>query len=48
MAAGIEHRDRERRAIGLAALLERGIDDSAGLRERQGWHGMSSGRTYPA
>jgi hypothetical protein len=38
---GIEHGDRERRAIGIAALLERGVDDGGGLRERDDGHGGS-------
>ena len=39
MAAGIEHRDGERRAIGVAAFLERGVDDGGGLRKRDDGHG---------
>jgi len=34
--AGIEHRHGERGAIGVAALLESGIDDGRGLSERDG------------
>src|SRR5204862_5078207 len=34
MAAGIEHRDGERRAFDLAAVLERYVDDSRGLSKR--------------
>jgi hypothetical protein len=39
--AGIEHGDGERRAIGIAALLERGVDNGGGLRERDDGHGGS-------
>src|SRR4029077_19401190 len=34
--AGVEHGDGERRATGVAALLECGVDDGRGLRERDG------------
>jgi hypothetical protein len=32
--ASVEHGDGERRAIGVAALLERGVNDGRGLNER--------------
>ena len=38
--AGVEHGDGERRAIGVAALLERGVDDGRGLSERDETWGL--------
>src|SRR4029453_6274268 len=42
MSAGVQDRDRQRRAAGLTALPERGFDDRGGLREAQIGHGRSS------
>src|SRR6476646_1675553 len=36
MPADVEHGDGQRRATGVAALLECGVDDGRGLRERDG------------
>src|SRR5262249_53896380 len=51
MAAGIEHGDGERRTVGVAAFLERGVDDRRGLSERDGHVGslvwITAGRASP-
>src|SRR5262249_50096481 len=41
MAAGIEDRNGERRAIGLAPFLQRDVDDGAGLGKGESRHGNS-------
>src|SRR5262245_9463541 len=48
MSAGVQDRDRQRRAAGLTALPERGFDDRGGLREAQIGHGRSSEFEMPS
>jgi hypothetical protein len=35
MPAGVEHRDCQRLRVGVAPLLQRGIDDGGSLSKRQ-------------
>src|SRR5215510_9754634 len=42
MAAGVEYGDGQRRAVGVAAFLQRGVDDGAGLGEGENGHDNST------